>query len=382
MNDGTAVVIGAGIVGLANAWAAARRGYEVTVLERTSRAAGASVRNFGMVWPVGQPHGDRHAIALRSLDLWLELAREAGLWVQTCGSIHLAHREDEWQVLREFAAAAPDLGCFVSLLDRDEVLRRTPAAQPKGLLGGLFSPTEAVVNPRTASAAIAAWLVERYGVRFEFGLTATRIADGEVHTSDGRTWPGWRIVVCGGADFETLFPEIFAASPLVRCKLQMLRTVRQPGDWRLGPHLASGLTLRHYHNFEVCPTLREVKDRIARETPELDQYGIHVMASQNDAGEVILGDSHEYGDEIEPFDKAVIDDLMLRELTKVFQFPTWEIAQRWHGIYAKHPQLPAFEATPLPSVRVLTGTGGAGMTMSFGLADELWNRWTDDESLD
>jgi FAD dependent oxidoreductase TIGR03364 len=369
-------IVGAGIVGLAHALSAARRGHRVTVFERGRAAAGASIRNFGMVWPIGQPSGDRHTTALRSRAVWLELGREAGLWVNPCGSIHLAHREDEWAVLEEFARAAPDLGYACELWARDEVLGRTDAANPDGLIGGLFSPTELAVDPRAAIRMLPGWLAGRFGVRFEFGAAITGIDQGWVRRADGRSWEFHRTVVCGGADFETLFPDIFRASGLRRCKLQMLATAAQPGGWRLGPHLASGLTLRHYANFGVAPSLCAVRERIAAEAPELDRFGIHVMASQNDAGEVILGDSHEYDEAISPFDNAEIDDLIVRELRRVIRLPDWTIARRWHGVYAKHEERPVFEAEPLPGVHIRTGTGGAGMTMAFGLAERCWEAWS------
>jgi D-hydroxyproline dehydrogenase subunit beta len=365
-------VVGAGIVGLAHAWSAARRGHRVTVFERGTAATGASIRNFGMVWPIGQPAGEAHAAALRSRQAWLELARDAGLRVNPCGSIHLAHREDEWSVLEEFAGAAPGLGYTCELLTREEVLRRTHAANPDSLLGGLFSPTELGVNPRTAVHALPEWLASHLNVRFEFGTTITNVEPGRVRSSDGRGWAVDRTVVCAGDDFETLFPAVFRDSALSRCKLQMLKTVSQPQGWTIGPHLASGLTLRHYANFAVSGSLPALKQRIAAETPELDQFGIHVMASQNDAGEVILGDSHEYESPIDPFDKALIDSFILRELVRVIRLPSWEIAERWHGVYAKHGTRPLFEAEPLPRVHVQTATGGAGMTMAFGLAERFW----------
>ncbi len=48
-------IVGAGILGLAHAYHLSRLGRRVIVLERDVRAVGASVRNFGMLWPVGQP---------------------------------------------------------------------------------------------------------------------------------------------------------------------------------------------------------------------------------------------------------------------------------------------------------------------------------------
>lgn len=373
-------IVGAGILGLAHAWSASERGHQVTLFERDAAACGASIRNFGMIWPIGQPAGEMHDVALESRERWLRLAAEKATWVDRCGSIHLAHRADEWAVLEEFAAKSPELHVECKLLTAREVQDRTPAANPAGLVGGLFSSTELCVNPRAAIPRIAAWLTERFDARMLFG-TVVRAVDAsaagvELTTADGTKRRFDRAVVCGGVDCRRLFPDACAASGVRLCKLQMLKTCPQDGGWRIGPHLASGLTLRHYRNFEVCPSLPKLKQRIAGETPELDQYGIHVMASQNELGEVILGDSHEYEANVDPFDKSVIDELILRELRQIVHLPDWTIAERWHGFYEKHPRQPVLEAEPLPGVHLCTATGGAGMTMSFGLAERAWRRWS------
>ena len=154
-----------------------------------------------------------------------------------------------------------------------------------------------------------------------------------------------------------------------------MRTIPQPDSWRIGPHLAGGLTLRHYPNFNGCPTLKSLQRRIAHQSPELDELGIHVMASQNHLGQVVLGDSHQYGDQVEPFDTCNIDQYILRELRKIIQLPTWDLQAHWHGIYAKYTGGLVFEQLVTPGVRVFTGLGGNGMTLSFGLAEDAWERW-------
>lgn len=325
-----------------------------------------------MIWPVGQPSGELFEIAMRSRELWLELKESQVLDVIECGSIHLAHRADELAVLEEYCSYQKGQ---VKLLSAEEVQESATLANPRNLLGGMYSRTELRVDPRTSSQRIARWLIEAKGVTCLFNTQINSIDGNCLIGADGRNWRAERIVVCSGSDLQTLFPEVFLHSRLKLCKLQMLRSVSQPLVPHAHPHLASGLTLRHYTSFQVCPSLANLKERVANETPELDRYGIHVMASPFPSGEVILGDSHEYGEEISPFDKSEIDLLLLRELKSVFSLNDWTIQERWHGIYAKHPDLPVFEEECRPGVHVFVGTGGAGMTMSFGLAERAWKQW-------
>jgi FAD dependent oxidoreductase TIGR03364 len=371
-------VVGAGIVGLAHAWSAAERGHDVTVFERTAVASGASIRNFGMIWPIGQP--DSHiSIAVEGRQRWLTLAAQAGIWVNPCGSLHLAHRADEWEVLQEFyeLQKSSSLATHLSLLDKEAAVRQSPAINPDNFCGALHSDLELCVNPTEALRAFPNWLKQRYSVQFCFNTTVVETTTGKLGTSTGETYGFDRIIICSGHDFETLYPIQFSAIPMHKCKLQMMRTLAQPSTWKLGPHIASGLTLRHYSRFRSCASLSKLAERIAAETPELDDWGIHVMASQDNYGRIVLGDSHEYGDSVEPFDSCQIDELILRELNKIIRLPNWSMESHWHGVYAKSLDSMAVVQTPEPNVFICTGVGGAGLTMSFGLAENNWRNWSE-----
>src|SRR5215471_20104811 len=102
-NSADIAIVGAGIMGLAHAFAAATRGRRVVVFERDPRASRASIRNFGLIWPIGQPHGALHQLALRSRAFWLQVLNETRLPYQSTGSLHLVYRKDEADVAREFA---------------------------------------------------------------------------------------------------------------------------------------------------------------------------------------------------------------------------------------------------------------------------------------
>jgi D-hydroxyproline dehydrogenase subunit beta len=318
------------------------------------------VRNFGMLWPIGQPSGHMHEMALESRRLWIELLDAARLPYFATGSLHLAYREDEAAVAREFCDRAPELGYACEWLKPADVAARSHAVRAEGLRGAIWSPTEITVDPRVVLAQLPAFLHEKFGVEFRWNTAVTAV-DPAAHEVT---------IICSGHDFETLYPELFGSSGITRCKLQMMRTRPQPEGWCLGPALAGGLTLRFYESFRICRTLAALEARIAAESPEYDRFGIHVLVSETAGRELTIGDSHQYGLAVDPFDRVEIDDLVLRYARGFLHAPDLEIAQRWHGVYAKHPDLPYLSLAPEPNVRVVTATGGAGMTLSFGLADQ------------
>ncbi len=369
-------MIGAGIIGLAHAWIAARSGHSVAVLERRPAALGASIANFGLLWPIGQPAGPMLQLALKSRGLWIEMLEEAGISSRQTGSLHIACRDDEQQVGMEFAALAPALGYQCSWLDRADALACSPALRPDNLLGALWSETEIMVDPREVLSRLAKYLAERYAVSFEWSCTALNIDSSRVSTTQGE-WSASRILVCNGADVDLLYPELFADSGLIFCRLQMMRTPPQSANWNLGPALAGGLTFRFYPSFAACSSLAGLRSRIHRESPEYDHFGIHTMVSQTTAGELTLGDSHQYGLPVTPFNSDEIDRLILRHLDTYVRVPDGlSIRERWYGVYAKHPEKPYLRLQPADNVEIVTGLGGAGMTLSFGVAHETFHSTT------
>ncbi len=362
-------IVGAGIVGLSLAIAAAKLGLRVTVFERNQRVVGASIRNFGMIWPIGQPEGKLRQRALRSREIWLEIAPKAGIDIETSGSLHLAYREDELAVLEEFISSQMPSEHKTALISAAEVAQKSPAAITDGLLGALWSETETIVDPRQAMWKLPDFLAHTYGIQFQFGKVVTETNHPDL-LAGGDRWQAEQILICSGSDFETLYPKIFAEVPITKSKLQMLRTAPQPQGWRLGASLCGGLTLTHYESFAHCQSLAALKDRIAQETPHFPQWHIHVMVSQNAAGELTIGDSHEYGLNPEPFDREEINIYILDYLQKMARFPSIAIAERWQGVYAKLPGKTELIVKPESGVTIVNALGGAGMTLSLGLAEE------------
>src|SRR5579859_1199340 len=92
-------VVGAGVLGLACALAAARSGKKVVVIDRDAQANGASVRNFGFVTVTGQQRGDCWRRAMRSRDVWDEVAGPAGIEIVHEGLLVVARRPEAARVL-------------------------------------------------------------------------------------------------------------------------------------------------------------------------------------------------------------------------------------------------------------------------------------------
>ncbi len=370
MNQGSAIVIGAGIVGLATARALAIKGYKVKVFERNPQVVGASVRNFGMVWPIGQPDGVLYERARRSANIWKEVCREAHIWHDKVGSLHVATNRLEADAMQSLADI---YGYSRSLqwLDAGKTLKKSEYINTDNLMGALWSPHEMIVEAREAIPAIAALLKEKYGVEFIHTTAISKIEDRKVY-SGKRHWNADIIFVCSGVDFETLYPELFYKLEITKCKLQMLRLQALPENQRLGPALCGGLSLTHYKSFEVSPLVAELKEYYQQQMPDYPKWGIHVMACQNPYGEITVGDTHEYGWHHDPFDKQFLNTLVMDYLASFTSLAQLPLVQSWHGIYAKMTNGSTEVVTQADKqVYVVNGLGGAGMTLSFGLAEEL-----------
>jgi FAD dependent oxidoreductase TIGR03364 len=362
------VVVGAGIVGLAHALAARRRGLSVIVIDREAEAIGASVRNFGFVTVTGQQAGACWRRALRSRDVWLEVAPQAGIAVEQAGMLVPARRPEAMAVLEAFAAT--EMGADCTLLAPAALAARHGGVLADGpWQGALWSPHERRVESRQAIPRLAAWLAEAHGVTFLRRTLVRAVEPGRVVTSAGPV-AAPRIAVCPGDDLLTLFPERIAALGITRCRLHMLKLMPGEPGIRLPGAIMSDLSLVRYLGWSELPEAAALRARIEAEQPRHLAEGIHLIAVQGADGGLIVGDSHHYESSPSPFAREEVDALILAELHAVLRLPGARVTERWTGTYASLPDRLMVRDAPEPGIRLVIVTSGTGASTAFAIGEE------------
>ena len=365
------IVVGAGIVGLAHATIAARRGLRVCVVERDAACVGASIRNFGFITVTGQGAGDTWRRARRARDIWSALAPQAGIAVLHEGLYVSAVRPQALQVLQDFMATPMGEGC--ELLDVREAARRAPTLNLDGAQGVLYSPHELRVESRTAIGLLARWLAEVHGVVFRFGEAVLEVATPKVRTARA-TLHAERVVVCTNTDLHGLFAERLAPHGLQLCQLQMLRVQPEPG-FRLPGAVMSDLSLVRYHGYSRLPAAVPLRAQLEHEEAEALAHGIHLIVVQSADGSLVVGDSHHYGPVLEPFADARVEALILQQLRRTLKLQSAQVTARWVGTYPSSPHTDCLIDQPDAATRLVLVTSGTGASTAFGIAEDVFAAW-------
>ncbi len=360
-------VVGAGICGLAHALAAARGGKRVVVIDRDAQANGASVRNFGFVTVTGQQEGECWRRAMRSRDVWAEVAPLAGIDVLQRGLLTVARRPEARTVLEEFCAT--DMGRDCRVLEPAEVAARYDGLRTGAIAGALHSPHEIRVESRDAIPRLAAYLAERRGVAFMRDTAVHAAAPPRLETSRGIVMAE-AVVVCPGDDFRTLGADRLAAYVLTRCKLHMMRLRPERHDPRLPP-VMSDLGLVRYLGYAERPAAAALRARLEAEQAEHLANGVHLIAVRSTDGTLVVGDSHHYAATPDPFAPTAVDDLILDEYAHVFDGPAPAVVERWTGTYASAPDRLMLVDRPSDGLRIVVITSGTGASTSFAIAEEV-----------
>ncbi|PWK75037.1 glycine/D-amino acid oxidase-like deaminating enzyme [Streptomyces sp. CG 926] len=152
-----AVIIGAGVVGAACAYYAARAGLSVAVVDRGPVAGGTTGAGEGNLLVSDKEAGPELDLALLSTHLWTELAAvlPGEIEYEPKGGLVVAPDATTVKALRHFAEGQRAAGVEAVEVAADALHDLEPHLAP-GLAGGFHYPQDAQVQPAQAAARLLA----------------------------------------------------------------------------------------------------------------------------------------------------------------------------------------------------------------------------------
>lgn len=347
------VIIGAGIVGAACAWACASEGLRVAVIEADIIGGGATGAGMGHLVVMDDSEA-QFALTRYSRSLWQQLARELpdDVEYESCGTIWVAADEEEMEAVRQKKEFYETRGVQVEVLDA-KALRMAEPSLREGLVGGLRVPGDAVIYAPCA----ARFFIERAqsrGAELYLPRVVTEITAEGVRLNDGAVIAAHRVVNAAGTWSPMLTPGI----EVKKRKGHLVITERYAGFVK--------------HQLVELGYLKSAHSM----TTESVAFNVQPRRT----GQMLIGSSRQFDMEGKGVDANILRRMLGRAAEFLPGVNRLSAIRSWTGFRAATPdKLPLIGPWPgRENLFLATGHEGLGITTSLGtaklLVDQLLRR--------
>ncbi len=337
-------IAGGGIVGAACAFACARRGLKVALVERDVLGSGATAAGMGHIVVMDDSEA-QFALTRYSQQLWNDLAPHLppSAEFEQRGTLWIAADREEMDAAEGKCAYYTGRCVPCRLLTSRELQDEEPNLAP-GFAGGLLVPEDSVVYPPAVALDLAR-RAQQMGTTLLIGRSVTRLGGGHLTLDDGTTLSAHRIVLALGADAIRLRPDL----PIRKRKGHLVITDRYPGF--------------------VHHQLVELGYLKSAHSVSADSVAFNVQPRQT--GQLLIGSSRQFGAEHADVDQPILSSMLARAALYLPGISRLSAIRVWTGFRATTPdKLPLIGPDRNdPSLLLATGHEGLGITTSLATAE-------------
>jgi glycine/D-amino acid oxidase-like deaminating enzyme len=358
------VVVGGGVVGASCAYALARRGADVTLVERDELAAGASGRNQG--WFVVSDDPPLTPMSLSSLAIYREVIDRSPVPVRfdpdPIGHIMLASSPDAVEALRARVREREAAGTHAERLDGEATNHAEPALADD--LNEVWLLDQGMrIDPGALTVALALAARDLGAVIRRHTVVRALIADGSRVTgvvSDDGVLPADVVVVAVGPWSAPLVRRLGLELPVTGARGWIVELSAPPGLLR---HLIEEEEAGPWDEPEAPPTAAELAASSERDP------GVSALLHESHDDAIVCGASHHPALRGEPEDTDAPSRIVARAVRVVpalAELPVRGI--RW-GIRPMSPDNRPIVGRLADGLLAATGHGPEGVLLAGGTAE-------------